>query len=74
MLDASGKPWLLEVNRFPGLEPRSMMDAAVKANVIYDAWLAATERVGIESKTLQIIRPSDYNSYSLEELNVHRLK
>jgi hypothetical protein len=50
------------------------MDAAVKANVIYDAWLAATERVGIESKTLQIIRPSDYNSYLLEKLNVHRLK
>ena len=31
--DASGVPWLIEVNRFPGLEPRGDVDAAVKGGI-----------------------------------------
>jgi hypothetical protein len=33
IMDAYRNPWLLEVNRFPGLEPRSSIDAAVKQTV-----------------------------------------
>jgi len=35
------RPWLVEVNRFPGLEPRDSKDAAVKQGVIQDAWKTA---------------------------------
>lgn len=46
VLDATGHPWLVEVNRFPGLEPRNEQDAAVKQNVIRNAWMLACERQG----------------------------
>jgi hypothetical protein len=62
MLDASGQPWLLEVNRFPGLEPRSAMDSAVKANVLYDAWSTAASILGLDTKVMDNIRPQDYKS------------
>ena len=68
MLDAFGNPWLLEVNRFPGLEPRSSMDAATKSNLIYDAWLVAADRAGLDRKVLHDIRPQCYKSFSLVKL------
>jgi hypothetical protein len=39
------KAWLVEVNRFPGMEPRDEMDSIVKTQVVLDAWRKATERV-----------------------------
>jgi len=43
--DTSFNTWLVEVNRFPGLEPRDVeMDAAVKHRVILDAWEVAASR------------------------------
>lgn len=40
-----GKPWLIEVNRFPGLEARNQQDARVKEKVLRQAWqLAALQR------------------------------
>jgi len=38
IVDSEGKPWLLEVNRFPGLEPRDECDYRVKTKVVEDAW------------------------------------
>jgi hypothetical protein len=39
--------WLVEVNRFPGLEPRDeAQDAAVKQRVVRDAWSVAVSRAG----------------------------
>eukprot|EP00559_Dactyliosolen_fragilissimus_P007032 CAMPEP_0184858086 /NCGR_PEP_ID=MMETSP0580-20130426/3188_1 /TAXON_ID=1118495 /ORGANISM="Dactyliosolen fragilissimus" /LENGTH=683 /DNA_ID=CAMNT_0027354013 /DNA_START=661 /DNA_END=2709 /DNA_ORIENTATION=+ len=38
MLDAFDRPWLMEVNRFPGLEPRDACDTPVKTTVVMDAW------------------------------------
>eukprot|EP00978_Attheya_sp_CCMP212_P013317 scaffold33443_cov54-Attheya_sp.AAC.1 len=38
-------PWLLEVNRFPGLEPRGSSDSFVKQTVVVqDAWRCAAKR------------------------------
>ena len=68
MLDAFGNPWLLEVNRFPGLDSRSPMDAATKSNVIYDAWLVAADRAGLDRKFMHEIRPRSYKSFSLIKL------
>jgi D-alanine-D-alanine ligase-like ATP-grasp enzyme len=39
-----GDPMLLEVNRFPGLQPRSKDDEAVKHAVVRQAWLCAALR------------------------------
>ena len=38
VVDTSLQVWLVEINRFPGLEPRSSFDAAVKHNVVRAAW------------------------------------
>jgi hypothetical protein len=69
-MDAYRNPWLLEVNRFPGLEPRSSMDAAVKQTVIYDAWLAAADRVQLNREVIGDIRPLNYKSYSLTKVSI----
>lgn len=71
MMDEHQMPWLLEVNRFPGLEPRSLRDADVKATVVHDAWLAAADRVGIELErtVMDEMCPIDYKSYSLVKLD-----
>jgi hypothetical protein len=42
IIDADLRPWLMEVNRFPGLEARGSMDAKVKSNVIETAWRLAS--------------------------------
>lgn len=49
MVDNRGQPWLLEVNRFPGLEPRDERDAEVKHQVVRDAWTFACRRQGFQS-------------------------
>jgi hypothetical protein len=41
-------PWLVEVNRFPGLEPRDEVDRNVKYQVVRDAWAKAADRVDSE--------------------------
>ena len=39
------QPWLIEVNRFPGLEQRDECDYRVKHKVVEDAWYLAAEYV-----------------------------
>lgn len=68
MLDESAKAWLLEVNRFPGLDARSTMDTDIKTSVVYDAWLAAADRIGLERKIMIDMCPEEYNCYSLIKL------
>ena len=48
MVDADHQPWLLEVNRFPGLEPRESADSAVKGTVLRDAWDMACKLADID--------------------------
>jgi tetratricopeptide (TPR) repeat protein len=43
--DINLKPWLVEVNRFPGLEPRDEIDSKIKYQVLRDAWMKALERL-----------------------------
>jgi hypothetical protein len=47
-VDESGEPWLLEVNRFPGLEPRDGSDTPVKHYVVKEAWMLACRRQGLD--------------------------
>ncbi len=68
MLDDKTNPWLLEVNRFPGLDPRSASDSRVKRCIQYDAWVTATERLGFSAEHMKKIRPLDYEGFSLEKL------
>ena len=70
ILNSSGEPFLLEVNRFPGLEPRSSMDADVKHKVVYDAWITACDRMEIPQTFVQNVRPSTYKRCSLKKLSL----
>lgn len=70
ILNSSGEPFLLEVNRFPGLEPRSSMDADVKHKVVYDAWITACDRMKIPQTFVQNVRPSTYKRCSLKKLSL----
>lgn len=45
LVDANAKPWLIEVNRFPGLEPRDSVDVVVKRQVLKEAWSTSAERL-----------------------------
>jgi tubulin polyglutamylase TTLL9 len=44
LVDNDLQPWLLEVNRFPGLEARDEQDAQIKEAVLLEAWELATKR------------------------------
>lgn len=44
LVDNRQKPWLIEVNRFPGLEPRGSSDEAVKHKVVREAWDLACQK------------------------------
>jgi hypothetical protein len=46
IVDETRNVWLLEVNRFPGMEARDSKDASVKRQVIRDAWQMAGRRTG----------------------------
>lgn len=51
LVDENQKPWLIEVNRFPGLEPRGSSDEAVKRQVVTEAWdLARLKAFGTGAK------------------------
>lgn len=50
IVDESRRPYLLEVNRFPGLEPRDGSDLAVKQSVVQGAWTLAAGRLGLDVK------------------------
>lgn len=42
VVDVDLQPWLVEINRFPGLEPRDQeQDAKVKQTIVRDAWQLA---------------------------------
>ena len=46
LVDDNRQPKLIEVNRFPGLEPRGDGDETVKHKVVQDAWICAARRLG----------------------------
>jgi hypothetical protein len=52
IVNANRKPFLLEVNRFPGLEPRDASDFSVKQAVVYGSWVLAGDRMGIDANRL----------------------
>lgn len=47
VMDKNIQPWLVEVNRFPGLEPRDDSDRMIKARVVHDAWSLASQRLSV---------------------------
>ena len=42
IIDTDLQPWLMEINRFPGLEARGSMDVKVKSHAIEMAWRLAS--------------------------------
>jgi tetratricopeptide (TPR) repeat protein len=73
IVDETRNVWLLEVNRFPGMEARDSKDASVKRQVIRDAWQMAGRRVGCDNDswlkaTLSDIDCSD--ATSLERIDL----
>ena len=48
IIDTSLQPWLMEVNRFPGLEARGSVDTLVKNQVIETAWKLASARTQMD--------------------------
>jgi uncharacterized membrane protein len=66
IVDETRNVWLVEVNRFPGMEARDSKDATVKLQVIRDAWQMAGRRIGCDNDswlkaTLSDIDCSDAN-------------
>ena len=49
LLDTDLHPWLLEVNRFPGLQARGEIDWDVKSKLVQNTWKLAKERKGFAS-------------------------
>ena len=43
LLDDEKRPWMIEVNRFCGLEPRTGKDEAVKRRLVEDVWRLACD-------------------------------
>jgi len=70
--DHRKKPWLVEVNRFPGLEPRDEEDRKIKYRVVRDAWKKASERMGIPSSIFESLSHGerDDERSSLEPLQL----
>jgi hypothetical protein len=73
IVDETRNVWLLEVNRFPGMEARDSKDASVKRQVIRDAWQMAGRRIGCDNDswlkaTLSDIDCSD--ATSLERIDL----
>ena len=67
MVSPDLKPVLLEVNRFPGLEPRCEADAAVKQTVVREAWICAATRLGMDIESIGIL--NDDTTMSMSSLN-----
>ena len=70
--DHRKKPWLVEVNRFPGLEPRDKDDRKIKCRVVRDAWKKASERMGIPGSIFESLSygERDDERSSLEPLQL----
>jgi hypothetical protein len=47
VVDCGGKAWLVEVNRFPGLQPRDTQDELTKRSVLEDAWRVTMARKSV---------------------------
>lgn len=58
VIDASLNPWLVEVNRFPGIEPRDETDRKVKEQVIRDTWVCAGDRLGLQEHPFECLLKS----------------
>ena len=70
ILDSSLNPFLLEVNRFPGLEARSREDKDVKQAIVYDAWIKACDRINIRKDCIQNLCPKSYKGSSLTRISI----
>ena len=67
LVDDSQNSWLIEVNRFPGLEPRGPSDETVKRRVVQDAWLVACELADVPPEVVGLC-VDHRNSISLSYL------
>jgi hypothetical protein len=65
ILDEEGCPWLMEVNRFPGLEERDSSDMAVKRKVVQDAWKVAATFQSCRKGELASCAKESRTSYEL---------
>ena len=65
VVDEDRRPWLIEVNRFPGLEARDNSDRHVKKQVLVDAWYLAIHR---RERDLQVERETVIFFSSLENV------
>jgi tetratricopeptide (TPR) repeat protein len=70
VVDQDVQPWLVEVNRFPGMEPRDDSDRSVKTTVIHDTWARASERLAISPfhDLLHSLRPIQGRNSALSSL------
>ena len=70
VVDQEVQPWLVEVNRFPGMEPRDDSDRSVKSTVIHDTWACASERLAISpfQDLLHSLRPIQGRNSALSSL------
>eukprot|EP00592_Proboscia_alata_P013760 CAMPEP_0194386294 /NCGR_PEP_ID=MMETSP0174-20130528/85469_1 /TAXON_ID=216777 /ORGANISM="Proboscia alata, Strain PI-D3" /LENGTH=204 /DNA_ID=CAMNT_0039175309 /DNA_START=31 /DNA_END=642 /DNA_ORIENTATION=- len=69
------RPYLIEVNRFPGLEPRndfySSVEAIVKRAVVEDSWIIASKQIGLDCG--DVLGITEQTEQSLEQSSIHTL-
>lgn len=70
LLDGDIMPKLIEINRFPGLEPRSSDDEAVKLKVVEDAWRLACDSENIPHSFLDL-KDKKEEKESLQKLKLY---
>jgi hypothetical protein len=63
LVDHERRPQLIEVNRFPGLEPRGDGDGEVKQRVVLEAWRCAATRLGVDAANVGLGRPESPPSF-----------
>jgi hypothetical protein len=68
IVDANRRPFLLEVNRFPGLESRDANDTVVKRAVVLSAWALAYNRLGLDAQESHRSVDEDVELCSFERL------
>ena len=69
ILDSSSKPFLLEINRYPGLEARGTEDKDVKQAIVYEAWSKACDRIDKGKDCIQNLCSKSYKGSSLARIH-----
>ena len=74
LVDKNIIPWLVEINRFPGLEPRNEQDRQVKQLVVEASWELASRKAGLPAEAVLGVSFSSACYSTLEKVSKLNMK